>query len=86
MKHQPITVRSPSAVAEKTKKPSRPVARVAENGKLKSLPHGNDEMRLDMIRQTAYSFYLARSCEDGHELDDWLQAEAKVDQMSARPH
>jgi hypothetical protein len=32
-----------------------------------------------MIRQTAYGFYLARGGVDGHELEDWLQAEAVVD-------
>lgn len=40
--------------------------------------------RDEMIRQTAYSFYEARSYVGGHELDDWLQAEAQVEQMTAR--
>ncbi len=30
------------------------------------------------IRQRAYELYEARGREDGHELDDWLQAEAEI--------
>jgi hypothetical protein len=30
------------------------------------------------IREVAYSFYEARGRIAGHELDDWLQAEAQV--------
>ena len=44
----------------------------------------DDEGRMNLIRETAYSLYVARSCVDGHELDDWLQAEAQVNQMAAR--
>ena len=42
---------------------------------------GNE--RDEMIRQTAYCFYAARNYEDGHELEDWLLAEAQVDGLSA---
>ena len=34
--------------------------------------------RDEKIRQTAYFLYESRSCEGGHELDDWLQAEAQI--------
>lgn len=34
--------------------------------------------RDEKIRQTAYFLYESRSCESGHELDDWLQAEAQI--------
>ena len=30
------------------------------------------------IRLRAYALYESRGCEDGHELDDWLQAEAEI--------
>jgi hypothetical protein len=30
------------------------------------------------IRQRAYQLYEARGREDGHELEDWLNAEAEV--------
>ena len=41
--------------------------------------NGRDEL----IRRTAYSLYEARKYEGGHELEDWLQAEAQINQMSA---
>lgn len=39
--------------------------------------------RVEMIRQTAYGFYEARGCIAGYELEDWLQAEEKVNQVIA---
>lgn len=30
------------------------------------------------IREAAYACFEARGCVPGHELDDWLQAEAQV--------
>lgn len=38
------------------------------------------EGRDDMIRRTAYAFYEARGCTDGYALDDWLQAQAQIEQ------
>jgi hypothetical protein len=38
--------------------------------------------RDELIRQTAYSQYEARSHTHGQDLDDWYQAETKVNQMS----
>jgi hypothetical protein len=32
----------------------------------------------ERIRLRAYELYDARGREDGHELDDWLQAEAEI--------
>ena len=32
----------------------------------------------DQIRQRAYQLYEARGREDGHELEDWLRAEAEL--------
>ena len=32
----------------------------------------------ERIRLRAYELYEARDREDGHELDDWLQAEAEI--------
>jgi hypothetical protein len=34
--------------------------------------------QLEKIRQRAYELYEARGREEGHDLDDWLQAEAEV--------
>lgn len=36
--------------------------------------------REQAIREMAYACFEARGCEPGHELDDWLQAEAQVQQ------
>jgi len=44
-----------------------------------------DGQRDELIRQTAYAFYVARGCIAGCELDDWLQAEAHVSQVLASP-
>ena len=30
------------------------------------------------IRQRAYELYVQRGCTDGHDLDDWLQAEREI--------
>jgi P-type Cu2+ transporter len=38
----------------------------------------------DQIRQRAYELYEERGREDGHELDDWLRAEAEIMQKKAR--
>jgi hypothetical protein len=37
------------------------------------------------IRLRAYELYEARGREDGHDLDDWLQAEAELTEKQARP-
>ena len=30
------------------------------------------------IARRAYALYLARGCEDGHDVDDWMQAEREL--------
>lgn len=37
------------------------------------------EQRLKMIREAAYYRYVARGYEHGHDLEDWLAAEAEID-------
>jgi len=32
----------------------------------------------ETIRLRAYELYEQRNCEPGHDLDDWLQAEAEI--------
>ncbi len=41
------------------------------------------EEQLERIRQRAHELYMARGQEDGHDLEDWLQAEAVVRAASA---
>jgi hypothetical protein len=38
-----------------------------------------EESRAERIREAAYRFYEARGRLDGHDLEDWLAAEAAVD-------
>ena len=35
----------------------------------------------DQIRARAYQLYEERGRDDGHDLDDWLQAEAELSQV-----
>ena len=39
---------------------------------------GSLELTEELIRVRAYRFYEERGCEHGHDLDDWLRAEAEV--------
>lgn len=39
---------------------------------------GSLELTEELIRLRAYQLYEGRSCEHGHDLDDWFQAEAEV--------
>ncbi len=36
------------------------------------------ELTEEIIRVRAYRLYEQRGCEHGHDLEDWLQAEAEV--------
>jgi hypothetical protein len=36
------------------------------------------EERLEQIRRRAYELYEARGQEDGHDVEDWLQAEGEI--------
>jgi hypothetical protein len=38
----------------------------------------NPTMLEEQIRLRAYQLYETRGREDGHDLDDWLQAEAEI--------
>jgi len=43
------------------------------------------ELELEyQIRLRAYELYEARGRKDGHELDDWLRAEAEITQKKVR--
>jgi len=39
---------------------------------------------LEQIARRAYELYLWRGREDGHDLDDWLQAEAEIKGEAAK--
>jgi hypothetical protein len=40
------------------------------------------ERKEDFVRETAYYYYEARGRIGGHELDDWLKAEAEFERLS----
>jgi hypothetical protein len=41
---------------------------------------GGSELR-DQIRARAFQLYEQRGRDDGHDMDDWLQAEAELSQV-----
>jgi hypothetical protein len=48
------------------------------------MPNSNDSSaRNDEIAKRAYELYLQRGSVAGHELDDWLEAEAEVSRAAA---
>jgi DUF2934 family protein len=40
-------------------------------------PHSLDSTE-QLVRERAYQLYEQRGCEQGHDLDDWLRAEAEI--------
>ena len=59
---------APRAAAPRKRKPATTVVDPAPDG----------PSREDQVRALAYLFYEERGCADGHDLDDWLRAEAAV--------
>jgi len=53
----------------------------SQNGEELKLERG-DQVQ-DQIRRRAFELYEQRGHSAGHELEDWLQAEAEVKQTSA---
>ncbi len=41
-------------------------------------PEQQEAVVYDDIARRAYDLYLARRCEHGHDVDDWLQAEREL--------
>lgn len=78
MKNQQATTQAERKATAKSK--SAPTEKKDENPvATNDAPSG--DARDELIRQTAYSFYEARSYVSGYELEDWLKAEMQVDQM-----
>jgi len=78
MKHAQNT----SSIAHKAA-PKTASARGTPKGQSKKL-QGNGHTRDELVRMTAYSFYEARRGADGSDLDDWLRAEAHVNQLAVQ--
>lgn len=49
----------------------------------------NDQLSADlrhrMISEAAYHLYAQRGFRDGYDLDDWLEAEARIDHLLVAP-
>ena len=46
--------------------------------KASTFGRATDESLEEQIRTRAYELYEARGREEGHDLEDWLEAEAKI--------
>ena len=60
---------------------SGPVGTTGESGPIDAAAPPaveTDSTRLDRIREAAYQMYVARGHQDGHDLEDWLAAEAAL--------
>jgi Protein of unknown function (DUF2934) len=49
-----------------------------------SVPSVTEENREEEIRRRAYELYDERGREDGHDVEDWLRAEAEINGRSER--
>lgn len=58
-------------------------AATSESSPMASTPSAADLEQA--VREAAYALFVARGCEPGHDLDDWLTAEARVRQAHAEP-
>lgn len=80
MKQQQISTRAAPAPIEMAKAGRSPRTTLAVGSSSPAVSgNGHDEL----IRERAYFLYEARQREGGHELDDWLQAEAQICQQVA---
>ncbi len=60
------------------------ITEIAGGRELEEMDYGADKSGCpfkcipDLIRKRAYELFEARSRQQGHELDDWLQAEREI--------
>lgn len=47
-------------------------------GQVMRLSRGADEATEELIRHRAFELYEARGREDGHDVEDWLEAEVEI--------
>ena len=73
--HDSQTISSRSLRAFKNKQPAiSPLG----GSKMPTESAGSLELTEEIIRERAHQVYEQRGCEPGHDLDDWLQAEAEI--------
>jgi hypothetical protein len=56
-------------------KTNRAEAAIAVGGSMAPAPDGSASVSVADIAQRAYDLYLARGCEPGHDVEDWLEVE-----------
>lgn len=67
---------------------SGPIGTTGESGPIDAAAPAvveTESARLDRIREAAYRMYVARGHQDGHDIEDWLAAEAALGGEPAPP-
>lgn len=77
MKHHPSSARA----ARRAEPTTRETASVEEAGSTQAAT--TDDRQDEQIRLAACFLYQQRDCVAGHELEDWLEAEAQVVRAAA---
>ena len=60
---------------------------MTKNSNIKAEVTTSDDLsqeQVEKIRQRAFELYEARGREEGHDIDDWLQAEAEIEASRTR--
>lgn len=74
---------APTALPDATDRPAtEAVAPGAQDGSELEASSGS-ALREELVRQAAYRRWLERGKQDGNDLQDWLDAEAEIDQSPA---
>jgi hypothetical protein len=68
----------------KATKPKPQTSREEKPMSLQDLANVTPEQRLDMIREAAYYKAEKRAFAEGHEADDWSEAEGEIDDLLAK--
>jgi hypothetical protein len=64
-------------MADKTTSPKKHGAKVRDRAAASALEVAENGHHDDVARR-AYQLYVARGCQDGHDVEDWLQAEREL--------
>ena len=79
----------PAGSSNSNSKPSMetvPVARKSRSAPSPGRTPPDEDQREGMVREAAYCCDEARGCLDGHELEDWLKAEADITRIFGSKH
>ena len=70
-------------MAKSPKRTTDVVVTTAADAAQTALTDGPGHVTEHDIARRAYELYLARGCEHGHDVDDWLQAEHELRRLIA---